>query len=186
MSLLQQQNFLARLYTDEKLRREFLSAPEKIGRENDLDEFEIADLTAVLPDEIIFFADSLFWKRLREVEKFLPLTKEFIGEDFTKLFKDFSQNFNPQSIKKHLEDAFEFCEFLEKNEFSSKYTKDVARFEQAKLEFFNYGKNFVFRAFQFNIREIIRRDAKSQIDFPNRKTFAIWLKIGKRNVHYIW
>lgn len=111
MSLLQQQNFLARLYTDEKLRRDFLSEPEKTGRENNLNECEIADLKAVLPDEMSFFADSLFWKRLREAERFLPLTKDFLGENFTKLSKIFSQNFNPQSIKKHLEDAFEFCGF---------------------------------------------------------------------------
>lgn len=186
MSLLQQQNFLARLYTDEKLRRDFLSAPEKIGRENNLSKNEIADLTTVLPDEINFFADSLVWKRLREVEKFLPLTKQSLGEDFTKLFKDFSQNFNPQSIKKHLEDAFEFCAYLEKNEFVSIFVKEAARFEQAKLEFFGYGKIFVFRKFHFDIREIFRKDAKVHRDFPKRKTFAVWLKIGKQNVHYIW
>lgn len=186
MSLLEQQNLLAKLYTDENLRRHFLSAPKKIGRENNLTDCEIAELTAILPFELTFFADSLVWKRLREVEKFLPLTKEFAGEDFTKLFKDFSQNFNPQSIKKHLEDAFEFCAFLENSKFVSDLIKNTARFEQAKLVFFGYGKTFVYRKFQFDMREISRQGAKRQSKYPIRKTFAIWLKIGKRNVHYFW
>jgi len=52
MSLLDTQNFLARIYTDESLRREFLAAPEKIGRENNLSEREIAELAEVFPDEL--------------------------------------------------------------------------------------------------------------------------------------
>jgi hypothetical protein len=49
MSLLDAQNFLARIYTDENLRREFLSAPEQTGRENNLSEKEIAELAAFSP-----------------------------------------------------------------------------------------------------------------------------------------
>ena len=49
MSLLNVQNFLARIYTDENLRREFLSAPEVIGKANNLNETEIAELAEVFP-----------------------------------------------------------------------------------------------------------------------------------------
>ena len=184
MSLLEQQNFLARLYTDEKLRSEFLSAPEKIGLENDLEKEEIADLIAVVPEELAFFSDSLVWKRLREVEKFLPLTKEFAGEEFAKLFKEFSENYNPQSVKKHLEDAFEFCAFLDENESVSLFLRDIARFEQAKLEFFGYGKRFVIRKFNVDLREISSKGVTAQSYFPKRKTFAVWLRIGNKTKFY--
>ncbi|MGI9054354.1 MAG: hypothetical protein ACR2F2_00995, partial [Pyrinomonadaceae bacterium] len=137
MSLLEQQNFLAKLYTDEKLRRDFLSEPSKIGQENYLNEIEIAEITEILPEEISFFAESLFWKRLREVEKFLPLTRKVSDDVFQKLFREFSQNYNPQTIKKHLEDANGFCLFLQQNNSVSEIVKNTAKYEQAKLKFYN-------------------------------------------------
>jgi hypothetical protein len=186
MSLLEQQNFLARLYTDENLRRAFLSSPEEIGKENNLDEKEIAELAAVLLGELNFFADSLFWKRLREVEKMLPLTRRFSAERFEKHFREFSQNYQPNSIKKHLEDAIEFVNFINKGEKEDIWIKDLARFEQAKLEFNGYGKNFVFRVFDFDVKEIHRRDAETQnFELKRKKTFALWLRIGKRVKHFI-
>src|SRR5687767_6092436 len=103
MPLLELQNFLARLYTDEKLRRTFLTEPDKIGGENNLSEREIAEIAGIIPDELTFFAGSLYWKRLRETEKLLPLTKAALNEDFEKLFGQFTEHYNPQSVKKHLE-----------------------------------------------------------------------------------
>src|SRR6185369_7897216 len=104
MSLQEQQNLLAKLYTDAEFRRAFLSMPEKIGIENELNKIEIKEIAGIMPEELDFFADSLFWKRLREVEKFLPLTRKVLGEDFINYFRRFSQNFNPQTVKKHIED----------------------------------------------------------------------------------
>ena len=100
MSLRDVQNFTARIYTDAQLRREFLSAPEKFGKQNNLTEREISELIGVLPDEINFFADSLFSKRLREVEKLLPLTKRILTTDFEKHFREFAVQYTPESIKK--------------------------------------------------------------------------------------
>ena len=50
MSLQNQQDFLARIFTDENLRLNFLSAPEKIGAENNLSAAEIEDLQTILPE----------------------------------------------------------------------------------------------------------------------------------------
>ncbi len=87
MSLREQQNFLAKLYTDEQLRRAFLSEPSKIGEENYLNETEITEISEMLPEEISFFAESLVLKRLRQVEKFLPLTRKVCGDEFQRLFR---------------------------------------------------------------------------------------------------
>lgn len=165
------------------MRQNFLSAPEKIGAENNLSDTEIEDLRTVLPEQINFFAESLFWKRLREVEKLLPLTKEFLKNNFVELFRKFSQNFNPQTVKKHLEDALEFCRFLQKGDISE-LPKNIAKFEQTKLEFFGCGKRFAFCKLTYDIKEISRQSTKVQSDFPRKKTIAIWLKIGKKTKYF--
>jgi len=184
MSLLETQNFLARLYTDEILRREFLSAPEQIGRKNNLSEKEIAELAEILPAELNLFADSLVWKRLREVEKLLPLTKEVLAEDFEVYFREFAGGFLPATVKKHLEDAIQFAEFLQAKE--KNWKKDLAKYERAKLKFNNCGKNFIFKVFDYNIKETIRQGAGAQKEFKRKKTFAVWLRIRKLARQFIW
>lgn len=178
MSLLDVQNFTARLYTDENLRREFLIAPVEIGKVNNLSEKEIAELTEILPAELNFFADSLRRKRLREVEKLLPLTRKALADDFEKHFREFANQFTPESIKKHLEDAIQFAEFLRERE--KDWKRDAAKFEAAKLEFYAHGKSLVFRIFDYDVKEISRRIAEPPPNFQKRKTFALWLRIGKR------
>lgn len=175
---------MARLFTDEGLRQNFLSEPAKIGAENGLNESETVDLQAILPEEIGFFADSLFWKRLHEVEKFLPLTKKVLKEDFTKYFREFSRNFNPQTVKKHFEDAFEFCRFLRKQNISE-FAENAAKFEQSKLEFFGGGRLFVFCKLDFDIREIYNQEeSTANVNFEKKTKIAVWLKIGKKNKHF--
>lgn len=186
MSLQKQQDFLARLFTDQSLRQNFLEDSITIAAENGLSESEITDLQAVLPQEIAFFAESLFWKRLREVEKMLPLTKEFSSEDFAGLFREFSQNFNPQTIKKHLEDAIGFGNFLQTKEISE-LSKSLAKFEKTKLEFFGLGKQIAVCKLDFDIRNIHRRTINPQTEvFKKRTTIAVWLKIGNKIKHFIF
>jgi len=186
MSLLDVQNFLAQVYTDENLRLEFLAAPEKIGKDNNLNEKEVAELAQVLPAELNFFADSLRWKRLREVEKLLPLIKKALAEDFEKYFREFANQFAPVSIKKHLEDAIGYAEFLQTRKLAPDWIKDLAKFEQAKLEFNGYGKLFVFKQFNFNIKEISLQPSIPKKEFKQKKTFAVWLRFRKQTRLYIW
>lgn len=171
MSLLDVQNFLARIYTDENLRRKFLSAPEIIGKANNLNETEIAELAEVFPEELNSFAESLFYKRLREVEKILPLTKNVLGKNFEKHFRAFTDSFLPSSIKKHLEDAVEFCSYLQKNKSASDIEKNTAKFEQAKLEFFGFEKRLVIKIFDYDVKTN-----------QKRRHISVWLRIGKRNI----
>lgn len=190
MSLQKQQDFLARLFTDEGLRQNFLSEPEKIGAENSLSASETADLQAVLPEEIGFFADSLFWKRLREVEKLLPLTKKALSEDFTKYFREFSQNFNSQTVKKHFEDALEFSKFLQDQPLEPLWAKDLAKFELSRLIFNCDIKKFVFAKFNHDIQAIIREVSQQNFeapkDFRQKTIFALWLKVGKKRKQFVW
>ncbi len=184
MSLLEQQNFLARLYTDAALRRAFLLMPEKVGAENGLNEKEVTEIAEIMPEELNFFAESLFWKRLREVEKFLPLTKKVLAGELTEHFREFSQNFNPQTVNKHFEDALEFCRSLSKSKISE-LSKNVAKFEQKKLEFFGGGQRITICKLDFDIRRIVRQSADSQGESPKRKTkFAVWLRVNRKVKHF--
>ena len=182
MSLREVQNLLARVYTDENLRRAFLSEPAKIGREYDLTENEIVELASVLPEELNFFADSLFHKRLREVEKLLPRSKQILSADFENHFRAFSAFFLPVSIKKHLEDAVQFSDFLIKHKIEVDWLKDLIRYEQANLIFHGYGKKFLFRKFKFNIKEIIRKGAQTR----RKPSIALWFRSGGKIRHFVW
>jgi hypothetical protein len=182
MSLVEIQKLTAKLYTDSDLRQKFLSEPEKIGRRFHLTEKEIAELAAVLPDELNFFAESLFFKRLREVEKLLPRTKQFLSNEFEKYFREFSATFLPAAIKKHLEDAVRFSEFLIKQKIAEDWLKELIRFERANLIFNGYGKLFLFGRFQFDVREISRKGEKTQRKF----TIAIWLRVSGKTRHFVW
>ncbi|MDQ4121997.1 MAG: hypothetical protein M3209_11195 [Acidobacteriota bacterium] len=176
------QKLTAKLYTDSDLRLDFLSAPEKIGRRFNLTDKEIAELAEVLPEELNFFAESLFFKRLREVEKLLPRTKKLLSKDLEKYFREFSTTFLPASIKKHLEDAVRFADFLITQKIETDFLKDLIRFEQANLIFHGYGKNFLFRRFRFDVRNFSTLSTEQQ----RKTTISVWLRIGDKSRHFIW
>jgi hypothetical protein len=186
MSLHDAQNFLARIYTDENLRREFLSAPEQTGRENNLSEKEIAELAAIFPAELNFFAESLIYKRLRAVEKLLPLTGISLKGNFESCFREFANQYAPESSRKHLEDALRFAEFLQTKKIELVWVADLAKYERAKLEFNVCQKRFIFRIFDYDIKEISRNNAAPQGKFFRKKTFAAWFRFGRQTRHYIW
>lgn len=188
MSLLKQQNFLAKLYTDERLRIDFTFDPQKIGIENGLNLSEIEEISAIYDEEIKFFAESLFRKRMHEAAKCLPLTNKILKADFEKSFRSFSQNFQPQTIKKHLEDAIEFCRFLQKNDAISAIGKDAAKYEAAKLRFFVVGEKYVFCRLRYNVHEIARCDEQADnLDLskmPEKNKLFVWLRFGKKIKHF--
>lgn len=181
MSLKEQQNLLARLYTDGELRENFFAEPDKIGFDFDLTRKEIAEIVEIAPQELDFFAESLYWKRLREAEKFIPLTVKILDQDFQPLFRQFSQIFNPQSVKKHLEDALEFCRFLQKGEVSE-IARNVALFEKTKLEFFGYGKRIAFCKLTFDIKPFFTENLAENL--KRKRKFAVWIKSGNKTRHF--
>ncbi len=174
MSLLEQQNFLARIFTDENLRKTFWENPQQIGGENGLDLTEIKQITNIVTRDLNFFADSLFRKRMQEVEKLLPITKNALKNDFAKLFREFSNSFQPNSIKKHLEDALEFCKFLQNKQIQPPFVQDSAKFEQTQHEFFSQEKKLSICFLRY---DIYRQKMKIGC--------AVWFKLGKKSGHFI-
>lgn len=180
MGLLEQQNFTARLFTDESLRRNFLLEPEKVGQAHNLDENEIIHLKNIVSVEIAEFAESLFYKRLHEVEKLLPLTREVLRQDFQNHFREYAKTFQPKTVKKHLEDAIEFAGFLSKKSFENEWIKDQIVYEQSRLNFSGYHKTLIIKTFSYDPRTF-----KTENPFKKR-TFAVWLRAGKLTRHYIF
>lgn len=183
MGLLEQQNFLARIYTDETLRRSFIADPASCGGDNDLSENDIRDLQSIIAAEIESFAETLYFKRLHEVERMLFLTARELGPEFRKLFKIFSNDFIPNAVRKHLQDALEFAEFLRSEEEIQPWIKDLAKFERSRLEFHNCERRFVILHLKYDLRNRLTEPmAREPV---RRRTFAVWLRAGKRNFHFI-
>src|SRR5215213_10715553 len=133
MGLKQQQDLLARLYTDEAMRRRFREHRVAVAGEFGLTEAEANDLSEIASAEIDWFANSLQSKRLREVKKLLPVTTRAIGEKLGPLFRKFSDGFNPISVKKHLEDTLGFADWLLRGSRVDAIAADIVRFESVRL-----------------------------------------------------
>lgn len=169
MSLLEQQNLLTRLYVDENLRRAFLSDPSAVAEPFGLSDAEIEEISSILPGEIDHFADSLMRKRMREVEKMLPLTRSALQESFETHFIGYTA-VTPSSLEiSRAEDVLEFCRYLEKE--AKGPVRDAARFEEAKHRFYSGKRHFLVRRFDHDVRKG---------SLAPRRTYCLWIRIGTR------
>jgi len=174
MGLKEQQNFLAKLYTDPVFRIAFAGDPVAIGSAAGLTDIEAEEIAAAAASEIEYFADSLFWKRLHEVEKLLPITARVLGEEFRSHFKTFAGGFNPTSIRKHLDDAVEFCGFLWQMPGIMPEARDAAKFERAKLQFVGQNRRLAFTVLRHRLAA----------PYPRRLSVTIWLRF-RGNTHRV-
>jgi hypothetical protein len=136
MGLREQQDLLARIYTDPGCRSSFAADPLAVGREAGLSSKEIHDIFAVSSDELHVFSESLFWKRARQVEKLLPVTALLLEPDLEKYFRHFCQSHSGPT-NKHLDDARAFARYVIKTNSIPSAVRDAARFESARLAFFH-------------------------------------------------
>lgn len=180
MGLAEIQRALANLYTDERLREHFVRDSLSVGRELGLSEDEAQQIAKIPLSQLSFFSNSLVSKRFGEVVKLMPLTQKVLGKSFDNAFRKFAQDFNPNDIKKHLNDAVTFAKYLESN-----YQKhingpdwilDLIRFERARLIFSGSGKRILIKRFRFDIRTLIERLDKGEIPEQVEKTrlSGIW------------
>lgn len=179
MGLLEQQNLLARLYTDAQLRDGFLENPDPTAAQLGLNKEEAAAIIAILPDEVTFFSRSLVNKRLREVEKLLPLCRKILGEDFARLFEEFAHTHNLKSIRKHLEDAIGFADWLINREGVAPMVRDAARFESTRHRFVSSGRFFSYCLLAHDVRRDLNAKTPS-----SRRTLVVWFRLGGRVFNY--
>ncbi len=74
-------------------------------------------------------------KRLGEVRELLPMTAKALNKDFSKLFWQYAETYNPQGIKKHLCDAIAFATYIEKiATIEPEWILDLVKYEKTWLE----------------------------------------------------
>lgn len=169
MSLKDQQDLLARLYTDPAFRDGFFADPSAAAARFGIDPAEAVAIASCSREELDYFSETLFQKRLCEVGKLLPLTKGELGERFAEHFRTFARDFVPGSVRKHVEDAVHFCVFLRREKFVGR----VAGYESALLRFHHLGERAVFGILDLDPRT----GSKRRIPRP-----FVWLRIGTRRI----
>jgi hypothetical protein len=173
MSLLEQQNLMARLYMDEDLRRAFLSDPPGVAAPFGLSTREIEELSLIIPDEVEAFSESLLRKRMREVEKMLPLVRKALAGRFEAMFLRYAEGAQAAGEMTRSEDVLEFCRYLERE--SPGEARDAARFERARIKFFTRRRNLIVRSFDHDVGELLRSGG-----IVKRRTYYVWMRIGKK------
>lgn len=185
MGLKEQQDLLARLYTDAELLSKFTVDPERIAAQFRLRRSEVRDLSALSSLEVQWYSDSLFRKRFREVKKLLPMTSNMIVEIFEPLFREFSSGYAPSSVKKHLEDALAFSNWLLNGNHLDPLPADLMRFESTRLRHYAEGRRFSFCTLSHDMRPVIALvGSSSESDIRPRKCAAVWLSLGRRTRFY--
>ena len=181
MSLITVQKTLARIYTDSKLRDDFLANPDVVGRSLGLNCEEILQLSKLSSQEVNLFASSLKYKRLGEIRKLLPLSSKVLGKEFNSLFFKYSEAYLPTGNRKHLADAIAFLEFM--SDLQSGWILDVLRYEKNRLKMLSVKSLFICDRFKYNMRSII--DNLQETNFTSKLqpqlTIVIWFRLSLRH-----
>ncbi len=175
------QQVLAQLYTSTSLREGFFHSPQAVGQELGLTVDEVQLLTQLSRKQVDFFAHSLKGKRLGEIRKLLPLTQQSLGGDFAQLFWRYGETYSPTGIKKHWQDALNFCTFMEGEDTVLPWVLDVIRYEKAGLQAAELNRRFIWRRFHYNINylgESLNKSPVSSLVLLPQPTISIWFRLS--------
>lgn len=182
MGLAEQQQLLARLYTDTKLRTDFYSDPAAIGQSLGVEPEDIEQLAKSSPQEVGLFAGSLKRKRLGEVKKLLGLTYMTLGSRFQDLFLQFADLHVPQGIKKHSDDAIAFARYLSESigreEPDPPWLLELVRFESSWIQAWDADCRWLVKRFRYPVGIIARQLHLGRTPrVPRFRTAAIWFRL---------
>ena len=178
MALAQTQALLARLFTDDDLRREFFEAPIAVASRYGLSMHDTQRLAMINSREIEAFAQSLIDKRALYARRALPLTARALGDRFDALFR---QAIGGAARDANRPDAAALTAFLDRRvasyELEPPWIAELARFELAFIDAGRSGATLFFRAFDFNVASVAQALARGdEISAVRRKTFGVWAR----------
>ncbi|AZG76828.1 hypothetical protein [Methylocystis rosea] len=187
MALAQTQALLARLFTDDDLRREFFEAPIAVATRFGLSMHDTQRLAAIDSREIEAFAQSLTGKRALYARRALPLTARALGDRFDALFRQAIGGAAREATNRS--DAVALIAFLDtrvaKCELGPRWVADLARFELAFIDAGRSGGTLFFRAFDFNVASVARALARGEeISAVRRKTFGVWARAPRGRLRW--
>ncbi len=176
------QEFLAQIYTNSALRKRFFTHPESVGKELNLSDLEIQELSQLSEKEVNLFAISLQRKRLGEVRDLLPLTNQVLGSNFKKLFKEYVETYLPQGIRKHQDDAIAFAAFMEKSSLTEDWILDVIKYEKFRIKVNNPEEKLIINWYNYDINTLIHSLIKGEKEplLKRKKTLNLWCKISEK------
>ena len=182
MSLSEIEQILARLSTDEGLRRRFVDDPFSLSRELGLNAAESRQLRRAAAARFDSFAASSGEQRLVEMSKLLPLTHRVLGSRFAAHFQRYAAAHKPGGIERLFGDAIDFAAYLEKSlrveRVGSGWTLDLLRYERARLKAADPRRRFVAAFFRHDISRLVRSVARKEEtpEVVRRATVAVWLR----------
>ena len=103
---------LARLLSDDSLRRDFARDPASVARALDVAEPHRAAFCSIRAEQLDTQAGVLLGKRFHEVAVLLPRTIQRIGNVARELFRTYAETFWPTGHRRHIEDAVAFGRFI--------------------------------------------------------------------------
>lgn len=186
MSLITVQQALARIYTDNKLRDDFLTNPDVVGRTLKLNCIEIQQLSKLSNKEVNMYASSLKYKRLGEIRKLLPLTNKVLGNELNKLFFQFAETYLPSKNNKHLQDAVQLTKFILNTDIQPQWILDIVRYESLWLKTINNQKLIFAGCFNYPIDILVRslQGADFAPKLESKANITIWFRLTpKHNWH---
>ncbi|MGJ0394959.1 MAG: hypothetical protein ACR65U_01845 [Methylocystis sp.] len=179
MSLAETQALLARLFTDDELRREFFELPVAVAARFGLSAEEAQRLAALDRREMDAFARSLIGKRALYARKALPLTARALGDQFDSLLAEAIRGrARDQSSRT---DAAALVALLEKRlsqrELAPVWIVDLARFELAFVEAGGSGPALFLRRFHFDVASIANSVARGDVvSVVRRGAIGVWAR----------
>ncbi len=187
MALAQTQALLARLFTDEDLRREFFEAPIAVASRFGLSMHDTQRLAGIDSREIEAFAQSLIGKRALYARRALPLTARASGDRFDALFRQAIRGAAREATNRS--DAAALTAFLDRRvarcELEPPWVADLARFELTFIDTRRSGAALFFRAFDFDIVSIANALASGEeISVVRRRTFGVWARAPRGRLRW--
>ena len=187
MALAQTQALLARLFTDDDLRREFFEAPVAVATRFGLSMHDTQRLAGIDSREIEAFAQSLIGKRALYARRALPLTARALGDRFDALFRQAIRGAARDATNRS--DAAALTAFLDRRvakcELEPPWVADLARFELAFIDAGRSGAALFFRAFDFDIASVASALAEGGgVSVVRRRTFGVWARAPRGRLRW--
>ncbi|WP_292529411.1 hypothetical protein [Methylocystis sp.] len=187
MALAETQALLARLFTEEELRREYFEAPLAVATRFGLSVYDTQRLAALDRCETEAFARSLIGKRTLYARKALPLTARALGDRFDALLWEAIRG--RASDGKLRADAAALVALLERRiaqrDLAPVWIVDLARFELAFVEAGRSGPALFFRRFEFDIASIANSLAKDEdVSAIRRGAVGVWARLPRGRLRW--
>jgi hypothetical protein len=185
MGLTEIEQILARLSTDEELRKRFVNDPFALGRELGLSTVGSRHLRRTAAARFNSIAASPRERRFVQVYKLLPLTHRVLKGRFTDYFDRYVAEHGAVSFERLFGDVLAFADYLEKrlaeDHLGSGWTLDILRFEKARIKAADPKRLFVVATFRHDISRLVRGVMRKGELFTavRRRTAAVWWRRRK-------